>query len=174
MNIPKEAIEKAIKGGWKSKRDFMRKPQLWLVDPKLGQSVCFIKSKGLEYRCIVDNECLPLVSKYRWYLKDGYAVTSIGAKRAKLHHLLLGKMEEGEVTDHIDRNRLNNCSENLRIVPQGANAKNRMGAGIRRHGNGWEASICHDYRQIYLGTFATQKQAAEAYSRAKRAQLNAI
>lgn len=78
------------------------------------------------------------------------------------------------VVDHINRERMDNRRLNLRTIMGRDNQKNTVGAGVRRHGKGWEASICHNYRQIYLGTFPTEAEAKAAYQGAKNAQLNAI
>ncbi len=112
--------------------------------------------------------------KYRWYIKDGYAVTSLGGKRVKMHHLIVGKAPVGKVIDHFDRNRMNNRRANLRTITQSGNAKNMVGSGIRKRGKTWEATVCHDYKQIYLGTFPTEAAAKAAYLAAKNTQLESI
>lgn len=41
--------------------------------------------------------------------------------------------------------------------------------GVSRHSSGrWSASICHQYRNIFLGVFLVEEDAAEAYDRAAR------
>lgn len=119
----------------------------------------------------VDAKDLYKVSKHGWYYKDGYAVTSIKRKRVRMHHLIMGKPTKGYQIDHINRDRMDNRRSNLRFVTDAENAKNNIGKGYRKHGKGWEASICHNYKQIYLGTFHTEEEAKTAYQRAKIAQL---
>lgn len=157
-----EAIKRAIEGGWR------RKPQEWrylggtryITIPEVGGAFCY-----------VDENDVPLVGQFRWYLKNGYAVTSIGGKRVKMHHLIMGKPPKGLVTDHISRNRLDNQRTNLRFVPVSVNAKNMTAKGYRKRGKHWEAYICTDYKQQSLGTFDTEAQAKAAYQSAKSAQL---
>lgn len=69
---------------------------------------------------IVDKEFLYL-EKYSWYVgQNGYA-TSRGRL---LHHFIMGKPDANTVVDHIDRWKLNNTKENLRIVTYKENAIN--------------------------------------------------
>src|SRR5436190_12406261 len=73
---------------------------------KIGAGKYFIVSK-------CDEE---LVSKYRWNLsQDGYVVAN---KIGKLHRFIQSQKEsldEKEPVDHINRNRLDNSRENLRM-----------------------------------------------------------
>lgn len=170
--IPKTIIEKAIPT---SKRDFMRRPQTWYPHPnEEGMSLAFIQFKGEECGVLVDYNDLPKVMVYRWYLQNGYAVTSIAGKRVKMHHLIMGKPPKGMEYDHENRFRLDNTRSNLRLVSHAANAKNVLGKGYRKRGNKWVATICTDYKQIHLGTFDTEHEAKAVYQRAKSAQLEAI
>ncbi len=162
-------IEQAIK---EAKRDYMREPQRWSWN--VNGLEAWIISKGTVYIAVIGERDFFTVSKYRWYIKDGYAITSIGGKRIKMHHLILGKPPHGMVVDHRNRERMDNRRANLRTIMQRGNAKNMMGAGVRKHGKGWEAAICHDYKQIYLGTFPTKAEARAAYMAAKQTQLEAI
>ncbi|MDA3856225.1 MAG: HNH endonuclease [Candidatus Woesearchaeota archaeon] len=65
----------------------------------------------------IDEESLLQVIKQHWRIntKTGYCVTH-GAT-GYLHTFLL-KAENGEIIDHIDRNKVNNRLSNLRSVPQ--------------------------------------------------------
>lgn len=107
-NNMEKAIRKSIEGG---KRDYMRKPQGWDFAGSSWQ--CGLSSKNCAYFPQIDENDVSLVSKYRWYLKDGYAVTSIKGKRVRMHHLIFGKPPKGKVTDHINRDRLDNRRVNL-------------------------------------------------------------
>ena len=65
------------------------------------------------------------LDKHNWCLSgDGYPMTFVKGKLVKLHHLVLGKPENGLVTDHINRNKLDNRKENLRFVTQRENLLN--------------------------------------------------
>jgi hypothetical protein len=78
----------------------------------------------------------------------------------------------GLVVDHIDRNGLNNCRANLRIVTERENCWNRGGTGassfrgVYRKREKWTASIRVGGRQVHLGSFSTEVEAAEAFDAA--------
>ena len=76
-----------------------------------------------------DKEDYGLVRKYRWYINNaGYPEAKLGKKIFRLHRMILGldgEFSYDEVVDHINRNTLDNRKCNLRIVPQGDNARNR-------------------------------------------------
>ena len=163
MSIP-EFIEKA-------KRDYMREPQEWRLShyESVGGYYAYIPYQRALFTARVDAGDLETVSKYRWYLKDGYAVTSMAGKRVKMHHLILGKPPKGQEVDHENKDRLDNRRSNLRFLTRQQNAKNRsVGKGYRQKGKRWEAYIQSNGKQIYLGMFDTEAQAEEAYLEAKK------
>lgn len=136
-----------------------RRPQPWVEGPIHGFPSAAI---GDTY-VMVEKEDLPIVSKYKWYLERGYAITSIKNKRMMMHHLILGKPAPGMSVDHINRDRLDNRRENLRFVTNSENSRNRTrGKGYRKRGSGYEA-----YMWVSLGVFPTEKEAADATNRAK-------
>ena len=60
----------------------------------------------------------------RWCFSGcGYAITTINSKIQYMHRLLV-KSNKGMVTDHINRNRLDNRRDNLRTVTYSQNVKN--------------------------------------------------
>jgi hypothetical protein len=71
--------------------------------------------------------------------------------------------------DHIDRIRNNNNINNLRIVTNSQNMFNINAKGVYKHSqaNGWFATICINYKKIYLGYFDTEEEAHAAYIEAK-------
>lgn len=102
----------------------------------------------------------------RWHLHTrGYVVNSRGEL---LHHKVVGKPPKGMVTDHIDGDKFNNRSDNLRFCTPSENQKNR---GMNKnntsgypgvnlvYGKRWYASIWHMNKKIHLGTFDTFEKA---------------
>ena len=77
-------------------------------------------------KTIFSKNQLEKIGKYKWYLDNhGYACsTSADGKTLWLHHLILGK-KDNYITDHKDRNPLNNLNENLRFATRSQNAMNQ-------------------------------------------------
>ena len=83
---------------------------------KLSNSDNFVK---------VDDEDYPVLSRLNWYVSDcGYAITDSPVKHLKMHKLIIGPIRKNAVIDHIDRDKLNNQKNNLRVVSQKENCRN--------------------------------------------------
>lgn len=77
-----------------------------------------------------------------------------------------------EYADHIDRDKKNNRISNLREVSNLENSRNatlgknntsgHFGVCWHSRGKFWTATICVDYRGIYLGSFPTKDEAIAA------------
>ncbi len=108
-----------------------------------------------------------------------------------LHRLLMGVTDARTQIDHIDGNKLNNQLSNLRIATQSQNNMNNRkrssrcasiykGVSRNNRANRWQARIQADYRQIHLGYFKSEIEAAASYNIAAiekfggRARLNII
>jgi hypothetical protein len=100
-----------------------------------------------------------------------YACTKIDGRHTLLHKLLA---DWGEV-DHADGDGLNNSRSNLRDgTGLGRNGPNRRMQsnntsgfkGVYRRGGKWVALIKAGRKQIYLGTYSSPEEAADAYDQA--------
>lgn len=110
---------------------------------------------------------------YKWRMDShGYPITTVFntvGKRTNLglHHFIAGKPNKGFVVDHINRNKLDCRSKNLRIVSQGVNSFNRQQSsksrspypGVRPKKGGWTVEIHKDGRYYYLGHFQDLEEA---------------
>src|SRR3990167_818248 len=86
-----------------------------------------ILTKGFKTK--LDNIDYTEFSKHKWYCDSkGYASRSIikdGKHTTEQLHRVIMKAQKGQEIDHIDRNSLNNCRNNLRFVSHAENMANR-------------------------------------------------
>ena len=80
---------------------------------------------------VIDNEDYEKVSLYKWYFHpQGYAIRSVFENGEKIEtqgmHRFILKIPKGFVTDHINRNGLDNRKSKLRFVKQAQNLYNRQ------------------------------------------------
>lgn len=96
-------------------------------------------------------------------------------ERFQLHRLLyevfIGPIPEGKFIDHIDRNGLNNSLDNLRLADRSTNVVNqkiregRKYKGVRPTKSGkYEARTSYKKKEVFLGRFDTEVEAAKAYN----------
>lgn len=123
---------------------------------------------------IVDSKDMPLVMAFTWYkLSTGYAVCDVPLKEGKqkkirLHRLLTGFSDEQ--VDHINRNRLDNRKENLRLVSHRKNHQNRTNHGLfpprthyRKDKNKFAGQIEINGKKKHLGYFPDPLSASVVY-----------
>ena len=87
-------------------------------------------------------------------------------------HQFIMRPPKGKVVDHIDGNGLNNRRANLRLCTPRQNRRNTRPRrktsaflGVSRRGSKYLARIKHDGRQLYLGLFDDEIEAARARDR---------
>lgn len=82
---------------------------------------------------IIDKDDKEYLSKFKWCIgSNGYPQTMIDRKPKRMHELLLEKNIQ-MVCDHINRNKLDNRKQNLRLVSQTINCLNRKTNNISFH-----------------------------------------
>lgn len=132
---------------------------------------------------IVDDEDFDFLNKWKWfYHSAGYAVRfskkSDGGNRRILYmHRIIINTPSDKQTDHIDGNPLNNCRKNLRICSIAQNLsnskphkkfalKNSTYRGVTWYSRleKWVANIRYNGRQINIGYFEREEDAALAYN----------
>lgn len=138
------------------------------------------------YSAIVDDEDFEELSKYKWQYHLGYAKRGlyIPEKRNNINlsmHKQITSCPKGLVVHHINHNRLDNRKENLKICSVRDNHKSQkqpkegrrytskyQGVYKRKKTGSWTARIKVDYKNILLGDFKVEEQAAAAYNDAAK------
>jgi hypothetical protein len=136
---------------------------------------------GVGKFALVSDEDFGRLSAYRWYLhKTGYVTrtTSCGhganARTISIKmHIFVMHTPRKLATDHINHDKLDNRRENLRICTREQNLFNLLARGgnskykgvyYRQRNNRYHANIRCRNTFNFLGSFATEVEAAMAYN----------
>lgn len=115
--------------------------------------------------------------EYKHLADDNWHITHYGyARRAKDHalmHRVVQPPSQGMVIDHINGDKLDNRSCNLRVCTQAENSRNaslklanKTGfRGVSRHRRSFVARVKYNYETHYLGAYPTAEEAAKAYDK---------
>lgn len=143
---------------------------------------------GNGYVAVIDDEDADLVTGFKWYaMKVEGKVYGAGWKhlppgRFFVHlHRLIANAQPGEIIDHADRDPLNCRRSNLRRATRQQNIWNQGPArkqGTSKYKGVWlwrgygrfVAKITYNGKQIHIGYFDNEEDAARAYN-AKAAEL---
>jgi hypothetical protein len=121
---------------------------------------------------LVDDKDYLLLKQFKWQVTSGYALSWMFGKFQYMH-VYLCPHKKGEVTDHRDRNKLNNQRNNLRAVTKSKDRINRgifkncelKQTGVRQRKD--SGSYSATFKGIHLGTFRTFKEAKKIYESVK-------
>lgn len=123
---------------------------------------------------IVSPEDYAIVSKYSWHQSDkGYVCGSTNYRTVRLHRFIMGALRNQKV-DHMNRNRLDNRRDNLRVVTIAQNNQNRSisksktsskyrGVSYVKKSKLYRARIVYQGTETLIGYFKTEIEAAEAF-----------
>lgn len=121
---------------------------------------------------MVDDSDYDYLMNWKWYPSGGYAISGEG--RIKMHRLIM-KAKDGQLVDHIDRNKLNNTRSNLRIVNKCENIHNQKkrdntanrfkGVTFVKRLGLWQARCRMNLGDHFLGYFTSEMSAAYAYNK---------
>lgn len=89
----------------------------------------------------------------------GYMVKRVNDRIYKVHRLVIGA-SDGDIVDHINRDKLDNRLINLRIVSKSQNNRNRTVKGYAVTPNGrYQVTTTYNNRTYYIGTYDTKNEA---------------
>src|ERR1700723_661167 len=117
---------------------------------------------------LIDEDMLELVKKYNWYVcNTGYVKADFGHRGyVYLHRLVFHREITKRIVDqldHINRNKLDNQKENLRIISHRGNQLNRStpvkGYYYREARQAWVVRFKVNGVLKYYGHYATEEQA---------------
>jgi len=131
---------------------------------------------------LVDGEDYEVLSKYKWWaVKDGntfYAVRAqtVGSKRQTISmHRQILNAQHGDEIDHCYGCGLDNRRTNIRFCTMSQNCQNQRPTkgkssnfkGVSWHKNTkkWQVRIIHNRKNICLGYFLSEIEAAKAYDK---------
>ena len=145
---------------------------------------------------LVDDADYEWLSQYNWFASKGgstfYAKRRAASSSIFMHREILGLTDPKIITDHKDRNGLNNQRYNIRECTHSENMCNRKSKGrskylgvcmdnssynytrkrdgkkVTYYSKGWVAFITVNRKQRYLGWFKTELEAAIIYNIAAR------
>lgn len=130
-----------------------------------GNYIFMVKNKEI----IIDRNMYQLMFQNTWHISRGYVINS---KKERLSRIILDCFDLSLVVDHINGNTFDNRKCNLRIVTPEQNNLNKMPAksssskyiGVfwDKNKNKWCAKIKVQNKQLFLGYFEREQDAALA------------
>jgi len=132
-------------------------------------------------KAIVSDKDYKKLSVYKWFYSNGYAKRDIwknGKNKRIYMHREIAKTPKGMFTDHINFNKLDNRTKNLRVCTKGQNQANTVkridntsgfkGVTWYKRDRKWRAQIGFKGLVKQLGDFIDKVEAAKAYNNAAR------
>lgn len=124
---------------------------------------------------LVDDEDFEWINKLKWYYSSyGYATSKSSNYKTIFMHREILKVSKGMVIDHVNRNKLDNRRENLRICNNSQNNANKSkqkgefsslykGTYWDKFNKLWSCQITINNKIIRIGRFEQERHAAMAY-----------
>lgn len=175
IGSPLKALEFMIEQNAEVRKDYKAFNRLMPNNPQWKQPRKIKLSKG--YEATVDADDYEWLNQWSWHYTQGYASRNIyidGKRRLLRMHRLINDTPEELLTDHINRDKLDNRRENLRAATKSQNQINSFREGDNKSDyNGvcwnksnkkWVSQISVDNKKKFLGYFDNKEEAARAYN----------
>lgn len=135
------------------------------------------------FEVLFDDEDILTLFNHRWHVakrsRNGmYAVARTSSGRGVYMHQLILPAPQGKMVDHINGNGLDNRKCNLRLCIKIENQRNQrprfgkrfkgVAFNARLMSKPWSAKIRVGYKNIHIGYFPTEIEAAIAYNSAAK------
>jgi hypothetical protein len=131
---------------------------------------------------MVDDKDYKWLTTFKWSIvKDAYTFYACrhdytnGTKKIQMHRLILGLTNPKILVDHLDKNGLNNCRNNIRIATCSQNCAYRrpsknstskyLGVSWCNQKKRWRAQISKNRIDTHVGYFSIESDAAVAYNK---------
>lgn len=133
---------------------------------------------------LVDDEDFEYLNQWKWYASFDKRADTFYASRTlhgltnktiRMHRVIMGIEDRSILVDHIDHNGLHNCRSNIRVATPGQNCANvrahkggtseYLGVSWNKQNNKWRVVIQKDRKQIRLGHFIDEQEAALCYNK---------
>ena len=181
------SVNENIKVNQVSSRTHSVRAGINLVDFNIGDNMKRIPlTQGLF--AIVDDDMFEYLNQWKWKAQKahttyyavrgehiGHGVKNRVYKKIYMHRQILNANHE-QLTDHRNRNGLDNRRSNLRLCNHIENAQNRCGdknsiskykgVSFSKNAKKWEAYIDVHKRKKHLGLYNTETTAAKVYDKA--------
>ena len=139
--------------------------------------LAYVKLKNTGNEMICDLKSWNILGKYLWIESPkGYAITRKrinGVTKVYFYHRFLKDVNQKQVVDHINQNKLDNRLENLRTTSQSMNCFNRKCSnesgynGVSQKNGKWFSRIMVNGENIYLGIYEKIEDAIDARKEAE-------
>lgn len=128
----------------------------------------------IDKKMLISSEDYQLIKQYNWYENStGYAQCGFNNTTVLSHRLIMGN-PAGKIVDHINKQRLDNRRDNLRIGTRQLNGNNKSvhktktgtqyrGVYYQKKDNRYNARLYYNKELHTIGTFNTEKEAVDAF-----------
>lgn len=138
------------------------------------KEIVLVNNRGIT---LIDDDDYDLIKNYKFCLStNGYAYCNNWNNKRILLHRIIINVQYNQIIDHINRNKLDNRKENLRITNRLENFLNSdsydksKGYFWNKSNNKWRAVILRNGKTYHLGYFLTEEEAKIAVKNARCAR----